>query len=241
MPLRAGLFASVAASALRSIATDSFFSDVVLLIDTDTSLNDVSPSGKTVTANGGAAITTTQPSPQGGTSSLELDGVGEYLTLVDSDDWEEDEDFTFEVRFRPSTIAGNQIIAGQYSTGATTRNWLLQRFGDDFRVLVGNTAGSNTEDNFPFFINQVVADTDYEVAVQYDATANQLDFFVNGAFQSSSPWSGNNNMTSGFGIGADALGGGAFEGFIYEIRLTKGAKRYTTAGYTPSPDKFPTA
>ena len=88
----------------------------------------VADAGKPVTANDNAQIDTAQ-SKFDGTSGL-FDGLGDYLTVPDSDDWNfESEDFTIDLWVRFNSLPSVDYAAVFYSqrTDGHNESW----FGSD--------------------------------------------------------------------------------------------------------------
>lgn len=119
--------ALLASAGTSGPATDPYFSSVKLLLHCDgtngsTTFTDSSPAAKTVTANGNAQISTTNP--KFGTGRCELDGANDYLSLVDSNDWNFDNnDFTVEMWIYPDTVASQQFLVSQFeSSGGADSN-----------------------------------------------------------------------------------------------------------------------
>ncbi len=80
--------------------------------------------GKTVTANGNAAVTTAQYKFAELGRSIVFDGTGDYLSLADSDDWDfgsGDYTIDFWVRFNTLPSAGNQVVFYSHKYAPTNR------------------------------------------------------------------------------------------------------------------------
>lgn len=137
-------------------STDTTFdTDCVLMLhmdgaNTSTTFTDSSTSGKTITANGNAQISTAQ-SQFGGASGL-FDGTGDYLTGVDSADWDWSADFTCDFWVRRAIASngvffeiGNGFTAAGKGVGMYfTDTKQLQCFVNGTQVITANLTFSET-------------------------------------------------------------------------------------------------
>ncbi len=221
---------------------DPSFASVKLLLgfegsDASTTVTDESGAAHgTASHFGNAQIDTAQF--KFGSSSLLLDGSGDLLTYNDSADWNLGSGlFTIECWVRPATVAaGTYFIVGQrnasgsygwvlWQSGAVV-NWNVSTTGSDYlNDLSGGTLSANTW---------------AAICVDYDGTKYRL--YVDGTMVASSATARTINDSFTFlAIGANS-GGSAFfyNGWIDEMRLTKGVARYASdGGYTPTTVAFP--
>lgn len=183
-------------------------------VDASTSFPDSSPSSKTVTANGNAQVDTAQF--KFGTGSALFDGSGDYLSSVDSPDWDFGTgDFTIEFSLRFNTVATcvfvdrDRGIAG-YSFDFASGN---------LRAVFNNSL-VKTEGWAPT--------TGVWYNICYQRKAGSLSFLVDGV-ELGTGTVNTTDLTSAaeLRIGADALGNFAVDGWIDEIRLSKGVARYS--------------
>ena len=99
------------------IETDPYWSNGVLLLrgdgaDGGTTFTDSSSSAKTVTVNGNTNTSATNFKT--GNAAMTFDGLGDYLTLADSSDWDFGSgDFTIEFWYRTTTVASTVEILSQ--------------------------------------------------------------------------------------------------------------------------------
>jgi hypothetical protein len=232
--------------------TDPYFSNVVLLLhmegaDEGTSFTDSSNKNHTVTAVGNANTETTNK--KFGSTSYEGDGTGDYLSFSDSADWDigvgdaySNEAFTLELWIRSNDInaSSNDMCAMGDGLGGSGHQWLLRHY-DNLGTLYldwqfWNGAGysniSDTLTNLSFS-----QDTWYHLAVSYDGTTTS--FYFNGSRVGTS--TANYNIPAGSNImrigGAD--NGSSFDGYIDEVRITKGTARYSGATITVPTAPFP--
>jgi len=185
--------------------------------------------GKIVTAYGNARIDSSQ-SKFGGACAY-FDGLGDYLILPDSDDWcFGSGDFTIDcwVRFA-SVSAADYFLVSQYGT-ATYRNFGIELYlgGNTVNFIYSVDGNTAKIANFPWV--GAAANTWYHLA--FVRSGNSLKFYLNGTQTGSiADVSGVNlfNPGSPLSIGCNPDGlGNYFNGWIDEIRISKGIARWTT-------------
>jgi hypothetical protein len=163
-----------------------------------------------------------------GTSSLFINGTSTPtgLTFPDSNDWNFGAGlFTIEMWVRLSTVGGSEVFASQWGTsgqfgwqfgltGGTNLSWYVSTDGTSILTDINGTWAP-------------VANTWYHVAVDYDGTKYRV--YVNGVMVGSSVTPRtifNSNLV--LGIGAYSTGFNLMNGFMDELRITKGVARYAT-------------
>lgn len=225
--------------------TDPNFANVSLLLHGNgTTITDNSPTPKTVTAVGNAQISTAIADPFGNSTRgvLAFDGTDDYLTV-------------------PSTGAPGNFGTGDFTIELWT--FLVSRI-NNFPALVGNysafAAGS-----FALFAGHASAvggDTKYQIALNGSGfpsinagtilynqwahiavvrSASTITLYLNGVSIGSVASSVNLTGTTGslwVGTTGDTTAGGAINGYIDDLRITKGVARYT-ANFTPPTAPFP--
>lgn len=225
---------------------DPYAANVSLLLHMDgsngsTTFVDSSSSAKTVTANGDVKISTAQ-SKFGGSSAL-FDGTGDYLTSPWSNTFEFDSgDFTIE--FWAYIIGGNALLCWStdyhygitYNYGGATGSrvgvWVSSN-GSSWNVFNADGGGNGIS------TGTITASTWTHVALCRSGQSFAL--YLNGA----SAWTGSssaaiiNRSTDTFRIGGPwpAAGPAALNGYIDDLRITKGVARYT-ANFTPPTAAF---
>lgn len=219
--------------AKETVSADPYFSNVSLLLhgdgtDGSTTIVDSSPSPKTVTAVGNAQISTAQ-SKFGG-SSIAFDGAGDYLNIASSAAFGfSTSDFTLEYFLR-SSLSGTQIhidtrIANPYETAPElySINATLFFYTNGGQVITGTNALS--------------ANTWHHIAISKSATSTRL--FVDGQ-QVGSTYSDALDYGSArpLYIGATYEGNAPLNGYIDDLRITKGVARYTS-NFIPPIAPFP--
>jgi hypothetical protein len=223
-------------------ATDPNFASVKLLLgfdgtDAATSTTDESGSPHAMTFVGNAQIDTAQQ--KFGSASLLLDGNGDRLTTPDSADWDFGSGaFTIEcfARFR-ITETGANVICSQYATGS--RAWAFDYFSNTLRLSY-STSGTGTTATLTFAWTQS-GGTWFHLAVTRDGSGN-VRAFVDGTQVGSTQAAAVTffNSTASLWVGAieTATPGNDFDGWIDELRITKGVARYT-ANFTAPTAAFP--
>jgi hypothetical protein len=219
---------------------DPFIGSVSLLLhgngtNGSTTITDSSPSPKTVTAVGNAQISTAQ-SKFGG-ASIAFDGTGDYLiptasNIVDFGT----ADFTIEGWFYLNALGSDRCFIDGRSAGIN--NQVLCQVTTDNRIKFGAVV-SGSLSYFVESTSTFSANTWIHVAISRQSTTLRL--FFNGELQSNA--SNSTNFTSGTDrptIGATGFVAGAqgWDGYMDEIRITKGVARYT-ANFTSPTAPFP--
>ena len=209
--------------------TDPDFLSVSVLLHMDgsngsTTFTDSSSNAITVTGYGNAQISTAQ-SKFGGASAY-FDGSGDYLLTASSLAPLQmgTGDFTVEAFIRPtSSVASYKSLIGLTSSDTDT---LYILSGQLVWYISGTAAGT------------IAVDTWYHVAASRQGTS--LRVFIDGTLVNTS--TNSNNITTGrLSVGATgSLAGEFFQGWIDELRITKGVARYT-ANFTPPTAAFPDA
>ena len=226
------------------MAGDALYNNVSLLLHCDgsngsTTFTDNSPTPKTVTANGGAQISTAQ-SKFGG-SSMYLTGAGSYLSTPSVPDLLFGSgDFTAEAWVRPSAISSSQKIVGVWSdTTGTGFSWKLGILGTGYLYFSYSTTGGNGF-SVSATSQQISANAWSHVAAVRSGTTIYL--FVDGVLAGSAT----GVSATFFGTSASKLleigrdGAGTteyFNGYIDDLRITKSVARYT-GNFTPPAAAF---
>ena len=204
---------------------DPYFANVSLLLRGDgangsTTILDESYSPKTVTAVGNAQISTAQ-SKYGGSSIL-FDGTGDYLTVASNAGFVFGTgDFTVELWIRTADTAGGLVtrIAGGAGNWDLVLNVSSVYFQSQYNAtnLYNRSATTILDNNW------------HHLAVCRSGTSHRC--FFDGVQQGATVTDSNNYSGTGdLRIGSDAYGD--FNGYIDDLRITKGVARYTS-NFTP--------
>jgi hypothetical protein len=198
-----------------------------------TNSNIYDQTGKVVTETVGDAKVSTSVVNYGG-GSMAFDGTGDYLTIPNSPMFNFGSgNFTIECWIRVTTVSpSEQTIAGLYGYTSDRRSWDLAVTGSNIRIRTstGGAAAtiSNSSTNSPITVN-----TWQHIA--YVRNGSTVSGYVNGIQVVSTSISGSlfNNTIDPVSIGAVGPNyTGFFNGFISDLRITRGVARYT-ANFTP--------
>jgi plastocyanin len=183
--------------------------------------------GKNVTANGNVVTSTAQF--KFGTSSAFFDGVGDWLSVPSDPDFNfSTGDFTLEAFVRLTNTSGNKIIFDFRSTSLTEISPVVYVSGSDVIYYVNGAAVITGA-------GAVSPTTWHHIAVSRTAGVSKL--FVDGSQVGASYTDGNDFPTRGLRIGANLQGSSSMNGYIDEVRITKGSSRYN-ANFTPTTTQF---
>ena len=178
--------------------------------------------------NGDAQLDTAQK--KFGSASLLLDGTGDYLNVpTDGDLGLGTTNFCIEAFIRPSSVSGTQTIIDLRSGSTTDTAPVLYLDGTTLHYKVGNTSQANG--------GTLSTGTWYHVAVARSGGSTKL--FLDGTQVGSTYTDGNDyGSTKPLIIGGDYnSGANGFAGHIDEVRISKGAGRFT-GNFTPTTGEY---
>ena len=193
------------------------------------SLEDSSDSRHGVTANGNPTINGS--TYKFGSGSMHFDGTGDYLTIHHHADWNfGDNDFTIEFWMNTDVISADGSI-GLITKGWSGENhaWGVYRVTDTIKLYASNSAGNGWE-----FTEEMVtglsAGTWYHIAIvrNGDNYTGYKDGVADQTFTNSHTLI---ETSLGVSIGSQYTGYD-FEGYLDEIRISKGVARWTS-DFTP--------
>jgi hypothetical protein len=180
---------------------------------------------------GNAQVSTAQA--KFGSSSMAFDGTGDWLTFIDSPVARlETGNFTIEGWVYLSTTGTAKYVAAK---GTSTTGWALGV--NSSNQLVFNYTSSTLTSSTALSSGQW-----YHIAVVRNGTATgNVKIYLGGTTDATSGGAINDNFnqTSIGYVGADRTGANAMNGYLEDIRITKGYARYT-ANFTPPTAPFPT-
>lgn len=221
------------------MAGDPHYNDVSLLlhmdgVDGSTTFTDSSPASKAVTAYGNAKISTAQ-SKFGGASAY-FDGNGDYLGAPASTNFGfGTADFTIEFWVCPASLPTNsaKVIYDQRYALSDKLPTLLTYTGGNVIYGTGGT------DKITSNAGALAVGINTHIAVARSSGVTRL--FVNGLLAGSA-WTD----ATDYAISRPIIGGAGdfpsgpynFNGYIDELRITKGVAHYT-ATFTPPTAPFP--
>lgn len=227
------------------MAFDPFFDDVVYLMgyegaDTSTPTPEESSFARVVTYGGNAQADTGQVII--GTSSLLLDGTGDFTNVPQSNDLSlSNKNFTLETFARFSSLpAANQAFVSNYDATGNQRSYgfILNTSGElNFLYSTDGSAVVNAVGAWGPSIN-----TDYFVSVSRQST--NLYLHVGGVQVGSTHNIGTTTIFDSlaeitkFGI-LDLGANSPLFGWMDETRITIGTGRYNASSYTVPTEAFP--
>lgn len=199
----------------------------------DTATAAIETKSHALTFNGSAQIDTDQK--KFGPSSLRLDGSGDFVSAVDSADWDFGSgDFTVELWIRFNSAAGDQAFASQYLNTGNQRGWY-------FRLSSGNTL------TFNYSTDGINANTVqgswtpstgvwYHIAATRQSTTLRVSVdgaeIANGSIGTSTIFNSNTLLRVGC---INSSGNTNFvDGWIDSLRITKGVGRYGSTYTVPT-------
>jgi hypothetical protein len=222
---------------------DSFFSNVSLLLhmngaNTSPAFTDNSPSPKAVTALGNAQISTAQ-SKFGGASGL-FDGTGDYCQTPNNAAFQFGSgNFTIEYWVYPTSLTGIKQHINP-DNGSNT-SYAILTSGSALLYYLSSVGGSSWDVASGVSIGTATLNTWQHIALVRNG--NVFTPYLNGVAGTTTTSSATLfNFTSKLTIGSDGpvTPLTPFQGYMDEVRITKGVARYT-ANFTPSTAAFPDA
>jgi hypothetical protein len=214
---------------LNVVPGDPYFSSVVYLsgyegADGSTTIVDEA-TAKIATAVGNAQIDTAQF--KFGSSSLLLDGNGDYLSIADSPDWTLGlGQFTIEGWFRFAATPTNAVLIARWTNGFA--------FWFEAGNLYFRNAPTNDSTKYAW---APALNTWYHIACDRNAS-NVFRIYVDGVMQAKTASFPTNIIGSGIVMAVGSLRPGGFttydlNGWVDDVRITKGVARYASdSGYT---------
>jgi hypothetical protein len=165
-----------------------------------------------------------------GTGSMSFDGTGDLLTVPDNVNLQLGTgNFTIEGWIYLNAIGSQR---GFVAKGTSTTGWALSVNALNQVVFTFGSSNINST-------GLLAMSTWYFVTVVREGTGtNQTKIYINGTNDGTGTVSTNFNQTSIMYIGAGRVGGNNLDGYIDDLRITKGVARYT-ANFTPPTAAFP--
>lgn len=179
---------------------------------------------KTINFVGNAQIDTAQ-SKFGGASCL-FDGTGDSLAIADSDDWNFGTgDWTVDLWIRRAVTSSDQIAFEVGNAASDGIRFNVER-GTGAQDLQINGTTSN--------IGGTAFNIDQWYHIEINRSGTTVNYFIDGVAQTGTTSSADiTSGTAGLTIGNDDSAGGiAYNGWIDEVRVSKGIARHTS-NFTP--------
>lgn len=216
---------------------DPYFSYVKLLLPFDgangaTTFTDESPIGRTVTGFAGASLT--DAFQRFGPTSLNLTGGDKYLSIADSDDfWMSNLDFTFECWVYTATAATFGALISQRADFNNNESFSLHLGSEGTKPTFEYSIGSGVVTLAALAGAAPVGQWNHVAASRVGST---IRLYVNGAIAASSTVGTSSLVNSSAQVVIGRLNaasaGGYLNGYIDDIRITRGRSRYAGA-FTP--------
>lgn len=203
-----------------------------------TSTTDASPIGHSITFNGDAQISTARAAE--GSSSVLFDGTGDYLTIADAASLQLSGDFTIEFQFYPEDGPSVAQSVVYVQDGLT---YVAQAFlwtGTNL-VFYSSSNGSTWDIANAVLVASSLSTGAWSGHVAVTRTDNTYSTYHNGS--RTSTFTNSSTPISGYStsVGARPNGNNLFQGNVDQLRITKGAARYTGASYIVPTGLFPTS
>jgi hypothetical protein len=219
------------------VPVDPQYGSVSLLLHGDgtngsTTITDNSPTPKTVTAVGDAKISTAQ-SKFGG-SSIAFDGTGDRLSIPAASLFNfENNNFTVEAWIYLNAITSIKTIVSNYATSASASGWGI--FVPNTGIVTGQFYSGISATNVSSADPITTANW---VHVAFVRNSNLFTLYLNGVGGTSVSSSATLNNSSNLLLIGSEAGTLNWDGYIDDLRITKGIARYT-ANFTPPAAPFP--
>jgi len=161
-------------------------------------------------------------------SAMYFDGTGDFISSPTSQtfDLAGSIAWTIEGWFYWSSLTGEQTLVEKF-TGGTGPGWTLYKLSSN---ALGFYSGSSV--TFSNTIGTVTSGQWYHVAITRDAGGTTRGF-LNGTLNASGTYSIGNNSTGNLYIGSRNGSANYMNGYVQDVRITKGLARYTSA-FTPT-------
>ena len=163
-----------------------------------------------------------------GTGSMAFDGTGDWLTSPDSTNLQLGTGaFTIECWLYLSATGAARGIVGK---GTATTGWLLSVNASNQVVFTDTTTAITST-------GTLSGTTWYHIAVVREGTgSNQTKIYIGGSNDGTGTSATNFNQTNIMYVGANRTGGDALNGYIDDLRITKGVARTITVPTAAYPD-----
>ena len=221
------------------LTDDPYFANVSLLLHMDgsngsTTFTDSSNNAVSVTANGNAQISTAQNKFGGSSGSF---SAGHIITPASSLFDFGTGDFCIEFWCYFNSVASNQRLGGGDLQSGGNFNWAIYTTSSGQLDYYLGTGGAGWDIASAKSIGAISTGQWYHVAlVRNGSTFNGYLNGVSGSSTTSSASLGA-NLTNGAFFGTQ--GSSNYNGYLDDIRITKGIARYNTANFTVPTAAFP--
>lgn len=215
---------------------DPYWGQVVLAMHMDdTGLTDLK--GKTVTINGGMGRSSAHFAPLAGNAfSALFDGTNDYLSLASSPDFDYGSGaFTIEFWiYKNNTNPCRAIMFGNNGSSDS----LQMYFGSDGGGYFRPATGINPAPGVGLYPGSIIPNTWHHIAMVWE-TASIQKVYIGGVLNNSAsgyPWA-SAARTLTIGVDTSYTPAGYLDGYIDDLRITKGVARYLS-NFTPPSAPF---
>lgn len=225
--------AAYVTNAVNTGADDSLSKLLIHFDGADAATTYTAETGQTVTFAGNAQLDTAQK--KFGSSSLLLDGSGDYVTVPDSDDWYFGSgDFTIDCWVMFASPLQDEVIISQCSEWGPSNYWMIKYYSGLSQLQMSFNFGGVGKGVYNLTSFVPTTGIWYHFACERIGTVGKI--FINGVSQTLTEEAafGTNdvgNVGAVLQIGA-IYGNQTFNGWIDEVRISKGIARWT-ANFTP--------
>jgi hypothetical protein len=215
--------------------TDPYFSSVVLLLNGDT-ITDLSSIPRPITNSGSVSINTSNK--KYGTGSMSFNGSSQALLIAATPQFNfSTNNFTIECWFnQTSKLSSYPCLInfnGPWGSGVFEFQVNTNDVGNKVCFSINNGGGNIlTSTTNPTF------GTWYHAAVVKDGSTLRL--FVNGIQEASATYTNDINLSMNTTANVGGISDKYFNGYIDDLRITKGIARYTS-NFTPPTAPLPTS
>ncbi len=225
---------SLLMNAEGNTADDANWTDVVMLMNGESGVSDLSSTASAITVTGDTAVSTAQK--KYGDYSIAFDGTGDEVSFASNAAYNMGTgDFTYEAWVYINSFAANVVFFYHANDSGVLG-------AGEFNFYVSPTVGLALYSNGAVICNQGSltgwsTGTWYHVAMVRNGTS--INLYRDGVSLASATSSIQiGTATIGQTIGADPFLGTRLNGYMDDIRITKGVARYTTA-FTPPTEALP--
>jgi hypothetical protein len=171
-----------------------------------------------------------------GTGSMQFDGSGDYLIADSSNSynfWIDDADYTAEC-WANGTANGTQVFLAHGTVSSpSTSNWWLETVSGVMKLYISNGSSYTV-------ISDTVAFSTYSgwVHIAFVNSSGTSALYMNGQRKNTATTPTTNTGLSPILVGGSPSGY-VFNGYIDDVRITKGIARYTGSSFTPPDAELP--
>jgi len=166
-----------------------------------------------------------------GTGSMSFDGTGDYLTAANSSFFSfGTKDYTVEYWVYPASFIGQPTMFDTRLSGGSVNGYAdLFTTAGLFRLYIGNTV---------IYTSSTTISTNTWTHIAVSRSGTSLRVFINGVQDGSTVTNSTNMTDNACLVGINRSFNAPLNGYIDDLRVTKGVARYT-ANFTPPSGAYP--